>query len=489
VAVVVVLAAAILVEHLAVPLPTTDARIPAVYRNIGAEPGEFAIMQLPLGWRNSFGVLGSEQTNLQYFQTGHGKPIIGGNISRAPAYKMEYFSRIPLFRAITDLEMYKDVAPEVDAAARAQAASLMALYNVRYFVTTPPIPGRYPYQDTWQRTEEYALDVLPIDPTPVWEADGYRVYRVNAAPVVLPFRLDLGAAGNEPHLGDGWDVRTDEQPYSATANWATADSAAVFLPMAPDFVPGDNANRRYRFRLNIAPLSYPGAAPQTVSLRVNGRPAAPGIALTEGWQTAEVEVNGSSLRPGPNEFRLQFGRATSPREVFPDPQSRAMIGSTGVQSPVNLEVHGFSEAFMTATDADGETVDASVGRQGYNVAVFDRETGRLLDKRGFDTGANTFEAEALADYLNEVPAGSIVALATKWPATPHLTPAALAALQTVGSSATSLADLQGQSHALVGIKGAAPGSASEAISPDAFVRVAGDFRTLAAAVDWLELGE
>ena len=62
-------------EHLAVPLPTTDARIPEVYRRIGAEPGEFAIMQLPLGWRNSFGVLGSEQTNLQYFQTGHGKPM------------------------------------------------------------------------------------------------------------------------------------------------------------------------------------------------------------------------------------------------------------------------------------------------------------------------------------------------------------------------------------------------------------------------------
>ena len=56
-------------------------------------------MQLPLGWRNSFGVLGSEQTNLQYFQTAHGKPMLGGNISRAPAYKMDYFARIPLFKA------------------------------------------------------------------------------------------------------------------------------------------------------------------------------------------------------------------------------------------------------------------------------------------------------------------------------------------------------------------------------------------------------
>ncbi len=165
-AIVVLLVAAILVEHLSVPMPTTDATIPSVYRNIAAEPGDFAILQLPLGWRNSFGVLGSEQTNLQYFQTAHGKPMIGGNISRAPAFKMEYFARIPLFKALTDLEMYKDVAPEVDAAARAQAGSLMALYDVRYLVTTPPIAGRYPYQDTWQRTEQYALDVLPVDPQP-----------------------------------------------------------------------------------------------------------------------------------------------------------------------------------------------------------------------------------------------------------------------------------------------------------------------------------
>ena len=56
-------------------------------------------MQLPLGWRNSFGVLGSEQTNLQYFQTAHGKPMLGGNISRAPAFKMEYFAAHPLVQS------------------------------------------------------------------------------------------------------------------------------------------------------------------------------------------------------------------------------------------------------------------------------------------------------------------------------------------------------------------------------------------------------
>ena len=191
-------------------------------------------MQLPLGWRNSFGVLGSEQTNLQYFQTAHGKPMLGGNISRAPAYKMDYFARIPLFQALTDLEMYREVSPETDAAAREQAGDLMALYDVRYFITTPPIPGRFPYQDTWQRTEAYALDVLPLEKPPVWEQDGYRAYRVIQPAVPFPFRLDLGVSGAEPYVGGGWDYgiaraalrrhrhlgdRHDGRPLSA-AGWA-----------------------------------------------------------------------------------------------------------------------------------------------------------------------------------------------------------------------------------------------------------------------------
>lgn len=490
-AIVVLLAAAIVIEHLSIPMPTTDAAIPAVYRNIAAEPGDFAIMQLPLGWRNSFGVLGSEQTNLQYFQTAHGKPMIGGNISRAPAFKMNYFARIPLFKALTDLEMYKDVAPDVDAAARAQAGSLMSLYNVRYLITTPPIPGRYPYQDTWQRTEQYALDVLPVDPAPVWEADGYRVYRVNQPPVTLPFRLDLGTAGNEPYLGEGWDVGTDEQPFGATANWVVERTADLVLPMPNDFVPpqGNDAGKVRPLRAAIAPLSFPGAAQQTVQLLVNGRPQAGMFPLAEGWQTVAFNVRDADLKPGPNAIQLRFGRADSPREVFPDPSSRALIGTTGIQSPVNLEVHGFSEAFMTATGADGNTVDASAGRNGYNVAVFDETTGRLLDKRGFDTAANTYEAEQLAKFVDQIRPGRIVAVATKGAGSANLTPAAVAALQSLGSRIQAPADVQGQSHVLVGVKGSGPGSAAEVIGSDAYLQVAGDFRSLAAAVDWVELGE
>ncbi|MCX6031429.1 MAG: hypothetical protein NT169_19290 [Chloroflexi bacterium] len=479
------LATLVILEHLAVPLPTTDARVPDIYRQIGQEPGDFAVMQLPLGWRNSFGVLGSEQTQLQYFQTVHGKPMIGGNISRAPAFKMDYFRRIPLFRALTDLEMYQAVTPETDAAARSQAASLMALYDVRYFITTPPIPGRYPYQDTWKRTEEYALSVLPLEKPAFWGQDGYRAYRVIQPQLPFPFRVDLGTPGIEPYVGDGWDTGFRISDFGfridqTSALWVTKREAELYLPLAEA--------RDVILRMAVAPLTYAGASSQTVAINVNGTTVLQSRPLAAGWQTIEARVPASATRRGPNRVTLTFAWVSSPRQVFSDGTSRAVIGGTGTVSPVNLDVHSFSEAFISAFAADGSETKASAGRRGYNVAVLDQRTGKVLDQRGFDTAANAYEADALAAYLAGIPQGRIVVLATKGDATANLTPAAVAALRGLGSRVTAAAELTGQAHALVGIQGAAPGAAAEAIgSKDVFLRVAGDFRTLAAAVDWAEL--
>jgi hypothetical protein len=247
--------------------------------------------------------------------------------------------------------------------------------------------------------------------------------------------------------------------------------------------------RDVTLRLSIAPLIYEGAPQQTLSARMNGQTILEQQTLAPGWQTVSLAAPASAMREGPNHLELLFGWAHSPREVFPDSASRAMIGTTGVQSPVNLELHAFTEAFMTATHADGETVDASAGRQGYNVAVFDPQTGKLLDKVGFDTTANTYEADALAAYLREIPRGRIVALATKGDATANLTPAAIDVMQGLGSRVVSAEELHGQAHALVGVQGSPPGAAAETIAADAYLAVQGDFRRLAAAVDWVELGE
>ncbi|MCB0197114.1 MAG: hypothetical protein KDJ65_34525, partial [Anaerolineae bacterium] len=69
----------LLFDQFSLPIPLTDARVPDVYAQIGAEPDDFTLMQLPLGWRNSYGTLGAERTQLQYYQSVHQRPMLGGN--------------------------------------------------------------------------------------------------------------------------------------------------------------------------------------------------------------------------------------------------------------------------------------------------------------------------------------------------------------------------------------------------------------------------
>ena len=59
-------------------------------------------------------------------------------------------------------------------------------------MVNPPVPGRYPYVDTWQAARDYALDVLPVDPTPLFEDAGVQVYQIRPSLVPFPFSMDFG---------------------------------------------------------------------------------------------------------------------------------------------------------------------------------------------------------------------------------------------------------------------------------------------------------
>jgi hypothetical protein len=471
---------AILFEHAAVPVPLTDARVPAVYRQIATEPGEFAILQLPLGWRNSFGVFGAEQTQVQLYQTVHGKPILGGNISRAPNFKMEYFRRLPLFQAITQVEFGQPVSPEVDAAARAQVAELMYLYNVRYLIILPPIPGRYPYADTFAATREYVLSLLPVESEPFYDEGGVQAYRVQQPIGQASFELDLGVSSSAAYRGEGW--HEDEQPFGVTANWAGARQSRLFLPIR---VPSPSP--AYRLTLRIRPFSYPGAPIQRVQVFVNGRSLGGSLSLKADWSVIRLNVPAGVVHNGLNRITLAFDWTARPREVLP---TDIHIGQTGVEVPVDIEVNATDDfAYITLEDDKGRRVDGSAGRRGYNVALIDPRDGHLLERRGFDTAANAYEAERLARFLQEAPSGVIVVVATRGPGTAHLTDQAWAALQEIGARQDPRT-IPNASHALIGVKGAPPGSAAEVVrTGGAYLRIGRnpDRRPLAAAVDWIKL--
>ncbi len=469
----------VLFEHAAVPLPTSDARVPSLYDRIAAEEDMFTLLQVPLGWRNSFGVFGVERTQIQYYQWRHGKPMLGGNISRAPAFKMDYFRRLPLFRAIADVEFGREPEPDVLAQAQAQAGALMRLYNVRYVILFPPIPGRHPYMETWQKTWRFVKDLLPLEKTPFWTANGIEAYRVVQPAYPVASVVDLGTPGTEAYRGEGW--YEDEVIQGRTAVWAGADGlrARVFLR-------GDGSGP-YRLRVSWLPFTYAGAPPQKVQVTVNGIPVTGWEVLPAGWQDVTYVLPPGIVRDHTNEIAFHFAWTRRPRDVF---ASRRTIGRTGVTVPVDVEITAFDRgAYMVTVEDDGTRHDVSYGRRGYNVTVLDPRTGQVLAKTGFDTFANEYESQHMADFIATLPDGVIVLVATKGDAARHLTDAAVEALRSLGAQ-EDLREHPGAYHALVGVKGARPGTAEEVVdTPSAYIRLGGypDFRSLGIAVDRVAL--
>jgi Interleukin-like EMT inducer len=472
----------LLFEHWSVPLPLTDARIPPVYEQVAAEPGDSAILQLPLGWRNSFGTQGAEDTQTQYYQAYHHKRLLSGNISRNPPFKFDYFRRVPILDSLMTLETYGQVGPERRAADRATAAEFVRFYDIRYVVVAPGIPDRPPYVDTRDAAIAYVNEVLPVEK--VYDQDGWILYRVNQPPLPATFAVDFGSSepGTGMALGEGWAEA--EEIQGATANWAVAQRARIFLPAA--------GGMDYRLTATALPFDYPGAEEQKVALQVNGHRLEP-VTLAQGWKTCTWAVPGQFLRQGLNDVRFEFDRLDAPADVLP---GNGGIGSTGVQAPTAIEVNSGGEAdfaYITVGTGDGGR-DGSAHRPGYNVAVIHPRTGKLLDRRGFDTtpGGSEAEAAALAAFIEQVPDGRIVVVALQGDGASHLTDEAVAAFREIGGQA-DLRGRSGWSHAIVGVKGAVPGTALEAAGPDnGWLRVAPDRRTLAMAVDaivWEQTGE
>ena len=476
------LGALVLFEHLGAPLPLSDMRVPAVYEQIAAQPGNQAVMQIPLGWRNSFGVFGPEQTIFQFYQSAHGKPMLGGNISRAPDFKLEYFQRIPFFQALTEIEFGREVSPELLEAARTQAGELMRLYDVGTVILYPPIPGKPPFTDTWQATWDFVKQAVPLEESPFWAQDGIEAYRVVQPEGDNRFTLDLGAPGSFPYRGAGWDSAETDTVYDAPAVWAVGEEAELFLPLR-----GVEQAAEYDLRLRVRPFAWTGSAPQTVRLAVNGAPQGDPVALADGWQEVAWRVPAAALTNGLNRVRLEWGYAVAPRAVVPGSRE---IGATGVALPVDADLKAFADgAFMALFDAEGQQSDASAGKRGVNVTVLDQRTGDILMQDGYDTGWEESESARLAAALRGVEPGRIVLAATLGDANAHLTPEAIEALRGIGAEISPYGPGYNV-FAIVGVQGAAPGTAAVVVDPaEAFLRVSlnRDRRPLAAAVGSLSV--
>lgn len=458
----------LLLDQVAVPLPLNDLRAPPIYQIIAAEPGDFTIAQLPLGWRNSYGVLGKERTTIQAYQAVHQKRMLGGNISRNPPFKFVYFAELPVFGTIARLEQGEPPDAATEAADRAAAPSLIALYDLQFLA----VHRKYDVTEA----EAYARRVLPLD---LISDDGATaLYRVRPQPVTLPTTIAFGEPAGRPYRGDGW---TGEELYEGRPiRWSTRQSARIFVPN----LAGSGATVPLTVR--AAPFDYPDRPEGTLRLRLNGHLLGE-LPLRSGFHDYRVTATAAQFVRGANRLDVEVDRTVRPADVLPIDRT---IGATGVRAPVDLRVEsaGLLAGNVARIVVDGRSVARD--RRGYNLVALEPTSGRIVLSASYDTFADSNASARLAQAIADLPVGTIVALAVKDDASAKLGEDAVAALRTLGMTT----DLRGGfrlSHAAIGVKGAPPGTAIEARGEEAVRLVVGrssDDRTLGVAVERVSLG-
>jgi len=120
------------------PFPITTMPDYQAYRTIAQTPGDFAVLELPIGVRTGFAMVGRGEY-LQYYAPVHQHPIPSGYLSRLPNEVLDYFYSDPLLGALT-LSHGLPPQAEVDA----QLSQLMQDWNIGYVILHRDMlePGR-----------------------------------------------------------------------------------------------------------------------------------------------------------------------------------------------------------------------------------------------------------------------------------------------------------------------------------------------------------
>ncbi len=438
------LAALILFEHLSIPLPLSDFRLPQAYAAVVADERKDALLDLPVGWRNGFNVFGKSDVIIMYeqwWQTYHGKPILGGNTSRNPEQKFQYFMENPVIGVLAALQDDRPV-PEADfARAQALAPHLLAFLNIHtILVHRDHVPADF---------EARLTRLFPMDLQD--EQDGVARYEARW-PEPGPLDLTPADAGLLTYLDDGWGV--PGELGQTPALWAVLPQSRLMLPAS---------DHPSTLRLT---LFAPGL--QSLRFELDGRE------LARRDLPAGVNEITLAIPPATDSFprhlridaALTLDPDTIPRVDSAFPWNDAPIGETGAVSPLHIvarsagkDVGDFGHIYI-----DG--VDTSPNQRGYNLAAIESEKGRVLDVANFDTHdprQAPAASAAMAAWINALPEGIIVAGAVRDAASLNLGDDAIAALRSLGVQDDIRGELR-RDHAFVGVKGAAPGSAPSVVS-------------------------
>jgi hypothetical protein len=125
---------AIVAEWLAVPRHLYSAATSPIFQTIAADPRPVRVLDVPLGLRDGLSSLGDASAMSQFRQTVHGKPLVGGYLSRISDRTKELYLSKPVLRAILEFSEGRQPSADTLVAAAATAPAFLEESRIGYAV-------------------------------------------------------------------------------------------------------------------------------------------------------------------------------------------------------------------------------------------------------------------------------------------------------------------------------------------------------------------
>jgi hypothetical protein len=107
---------ALIAELLPAPLTLYSAEIPPLYRHVAAAPQSTVLLEIPTGVVDGVSNLGGFTARTEFNQTAHGRPVMGGFLSRIARRRVEEVLMDPVHRALAMLSEKRSLSEHERAA-------------------------------------------------------------------------------------------------------------------------------------------------------------------------------------------------------------------------------------------------------------------------------------------------------------------------------------------------------------------------------------
>jgi len=154
-------------ELLPAPRQLYAAKVPSVYQVIARDPAPTRVLELPFGVRDGLSSLGDYTARSQFHQTFHGKPLVGGAMSRVSDRKKAFYRSWPLLNTLIQLSEPQWQAGEVTDSVVASGRDFVDRVNLGYVVMET---GRV-------RPELRTFAIRALGLELIDEGDGYELYK------------------------------------------------------------------------------------------------------------------------------------------------------------------------------------------------------------------------------------------------------------------------------------------------------------------------